>query len=433
MKTFSLFSMMLVLALVLFGNCKKKTSSSSATSTPPVTSTPTPTTSPTNTKLPTIATLTVSGITDSSAVCSGTVSSEGASVITAVGICWDEQPSPTLLKSKTIEGAGVGSFTSKATGLKANTTYYVRAYASNLEGTAYGNELSFKTNKNPNWTTWNNGVPFIGFIKAFTSINTNLYVGTSTGVLKSENGVNNWTQMNNGLSSLSITSLISKNGVLFASTQYGGVFVSNDGGNNWTASNFGISDLTVNGMTLVGEDLVVATSGAVYKSTNNGSTWFDITPSVQNIMPTKVTSLNGTIYIYDASVGKCMSLPPGASDWNTMPNLPASAIVLGMRGIDNVLFVMTGSGLYKTENDGVNWTKLSNGVGNEMTFGITKSNGVLYLGTTKGIFSSSNNGASWTLLGLGLSWGSYEAVHVHNGGIYTGSANTNPGIYYLGL
>ena len=45
----------------------------------------------------------------------------------------------------TSDGTGVGSYTSNLTGLTSNTTYYVRAYATNIAGTGYGNELSFTT------------------------------------------------------------------------------------------------------------------------------------------------------------------------------------------------------------------------------------------------------------------------------------------------
>ena len=65
--------------------------------------------------------------------------------MTARGICWDTLHNPTISNSHTIDGSGIGMFTSYMTGLKPNTTYYVRAYATNSEGTAYGNEVTFTT------------------------------------------------------------------------------------------------------------------------------------------------------------------------------------------------------------------------------------------------------------------------------------------------
>jgi uncharacterized protein (TIGR02145 family) len=61
------------------------------------------------------------------------------------GVCWSTSQNPTVESSKTVDGNGLGTFTSNLTGLEANTTYYVRAYATNDAGTFYGNEHSFTT------------------------------------------------------------------------------------------------------------------------------------------------------------------------------------------------------------------------------------------------------------------------------------------------
>jgi hypothetical protein len=96
--------------------------------------------------LPTVITTAVSGITSSSAESGGNVTDNGGSGITARGVCWDTSPNPTIAGNRTTNGIGTGTFTSNITGLTENTTYYVRAYATNSQGTAYGEELNFTTN-----------------------------------------------------------------------------------------------------------------------------------------------------------------------------------------------------------------------------------------------------------------------------------------------
>ncbi len=91
------------------------------------------------------ATAVVSDITATSALCGGYVSDDGGATVTARGVCWSTSQNPTVSDSHTTDGTGTGSFTSNITGLTANTTYYVRAYATNSEGTTYGYPLSFKT------------------------------------------------------------------------------------------------------------------------------------------------------------------------------------------------------------------------------------------------------------------------------------------------
>lgn len=97
--------------------------------------------------LPVIATSAISEITQNSAVSGGEISSDGGSSVTARGVCWSTSVNPTVaLSTKTTDGTGTGTFTSSLSGLTAGTTYYVRAYATNSVGTAYGNEVSFTTN-----------------------------------------------------------------------------------------------------------------------------------------------------------------------------------------------------------------------------------------------------------------------------------------------
>jgi uncharacterized protein (TIGR02145 family) len=96
---------------------------------------------------PTLATLTtaeVVNVSNNSANCGGNISNEGGSV-TARGVCWGTAPNPTIANSKTNDGTGGGLFASNLTGLNAGTTYYVRAYATNASGTAYGDQKSFIT------------------------------------------------------------------------------------------------------------------------------------------------------------------------------------------------------------------------------------------------------------------------------------------------
>jgi uncharacterized protein (TIGR02145 family) len=96
--------------------------------------------------LPTLTTIPPSSITQAAASSGGNISSDGGAAITARGVCWSTSANPTIaLTTKTIDGTGTGAFTSNITGLSANTTYYVRAYATNSQGTAYGNEGSFTT------------------------------------------------------------------------------------------------------------------------------------------------------------------------------------------------------------------------------------------------------------------------------------------------
>ena len=75
----------------------------------------------------------------------GTISSDGMTPVVQRGICYGTSVNPTLSDAFTNDGNGIGTFTSALNGLQPGTTYYVRAYASNSAGTAYGNQVSFTT------------------------------------------------------------------------------------------------------------------------------------------------------------------------------------------------------------------------------------------------------------------------------------------------
>ncbi|HHW81595.1 MAG TPA: hypothetical protein GX746_07890 [Bacteroidales bacterium] len=94
-----------------------------------------------------VSTANVTDITQTTATSGGNVTNDGGAAVTSRGVCWGTTQTPTINDSKTASGDGLGSFTSSIIGLQANTTYYVRAYASNSEGVSYGNAISFKTLK----------------------------------------------------------------------------------------------------------------------------------------------------------------------------------------------------------------------------------------------------------------------------------------------
>ena len=100
----------------------------------------------TRVETPAITTNEINKISFTSVTCGGNVSFEGLSSVTARGVCWSISPNPTLNDNHTVDSSGLGSFTSLITGLQPYTHYYVRAYATNNSGTAYGNEVDFVSN-----------------------------------------------------------------------------------------------------------------------------------------------------------------------------------------------------------------------------------------------------------------------------------------------
>ncbi len=95
--------------------------------------------------LPSINTNAAINISATSASSGGNVTQDCGLPVTAKGICWSTSSNPTLSNSSTVNGSGLGNFTSVMTNLSPQTTYYIRAYATNNVGTAYGNQVNFTT------------------------------------------------------------------------------------------------------------------------------------------------------------------------------------------------------------------------------------------------------------------------------------------------
>jgi uncharacterized protein (TIGR02145 family) len=92
-----------------------------------------------------LTTTAISSLRSAGASIGGNISSDGDAWISARGLVYSTSTNPTLSNTVFTIGSGTGSFSGTLTGLSPNTTYYVRAYATNGVGTAYGNEVSFTT------------------------------------------------------------------------------------------------------------------------------------------------------------------------------------------------------------------------------------------------------------------------------------------------
>ena len=98
-----------------------------------------------NFTLPVLSTLPAASVGQTMASTGGVISGNGGTAITSRGVSWSMSRNPTISDNKTTDGSGTGNFTSNISGLTPNSTYYVRAYATNNTGTAYGEEIFFTT------------------------------------------------------------------------------------------------------------------------------------------------------------------------------------------------------------------------------------------------------------------------------------------------
>lgn len=137
--------------------------------------------------LPTVSTVVVTSVTSNSCKSGGSISNDGGTTVTARGICYALKPNPT--KSDMVALASnitaTGSFVSQLSSLAPSTKYYLRAYATNKIGTAYGEEIQFTTNQVLNATF--SVTPM--FIVGSTAAAADVFILTDGGEANTERGV----------------------------------------------------------------------------------------------------------------------------------------------------------------------------------------------------------------------------------------------------
>ena len=128
--------------------------------------------------LPSVVTSDVKSISYTTATVEANVTSDGGADVMERGVCYSTSKDPTISNEVVQYGNGIGKFSVSLKDLIAGKTYYVRAYAKNKKGVAYGSSLSF--------TTLEYGLPIVETLAA-----TNISFASATvgGTVVSDGGV----------------------------------------------------------------------------------------------------------------------------------------------------------------------------------------------------------------------------------------------------
>jgi photosystem II stability/assembly factor-like uncharacterized protein len=240
-----------------------------------------------------------------------------------------------------------------------------------------------------------------------------IYLGSEyEGVLRSNNCGESWEQINNGIDNLDIDKIyITESNVLLASaagTSGSGVFRSLDFGNSWSridpdqfAWNFeGVSE--VNNVLYAFDFNNYA---KVYKSTDNGATWF--LPSGSSAPSDIINSIyadSDGLYVSVLHYGFFMSNDEGVS-WSNRNNGLQNFTISEISGNTSQLFLSTFDGFYKTEKAYINWKRNMNGISNIHIYSISQNSDYLFVGTYgSGLFRADKNLENWQKMNIGQNY-----------------------------
>lgn len=265
-----------------------------------------------------------------------------------------------------------------------------------------------------------------------------LYVSTGSGIQKSTDGTNSWQLVNNGLNNaqaVQCKQVILFNNILFAAT-VDGTYRSSDFGANWVKKSEGI--VVGNGATYAFAESVYELNGTLftgtftglYRSTNNGENWIASNVSGQHINAKNFTLHNGTIYAARES-GNNPNGYTSTDNGVTWQNITFQYPTITFFSEPGKLFTGTIHGAWLSTNNGVNWVNRSTGLSADpYNSSFVRANGVLISSLKfggSGMYKSNNDGILWEDFSQGLPFlQSIEKLVTFNGKIL---AATSSGLY----
>jgi hypothetical protein len=227
--------------------------------------------------------------------------------------------------------------------------------------------------------------------------------------------------------------LVSLNQKLFASSSNAGISMSSDGGDSWHARNNGLGNLQIRSLHVAGNNLYAGTGGSnfeagVFRSSDEGLNWIDISPPIQmqGVYVTSITS--GNYYVYCAVNHMVFRAPYpvlNTLDWEdiTPQNISITQILSLEVAFDSLFMGTRGDGIYMTAQSNILWEPMFSGIiyGSDWIQDITLHNNILYACNNFNspyLYYSTTQGQSWQPV-WSLSYSAFNVFGVGND-IYCG-------------
>lgn len=256
-----------------------------------------------------------------------------------------------------------------------------------------------------------------------------VYAGSGAGVFKSTNGGRTWTAMNNGLTSRSVIAIVidpSTPSTLYAAVSgfndTRGIYKSTDGGGSWNRRVNGLIDseplsLAINPATpntlYVGVSFCCVTGTHIYKTTDGADNWAPVigAPPLAPVSIAVDPHSPTTIYVADAvSPGAIYKGTNNGTSWQNLglsgPSGPPARSVVVSPLTAGLVYASAEQGLFKSINGGTNWSQIPNRSG-KVVFDPVSSSTVYLLSNpfefnSQGLFKSTDNGQTWVQMNKGL-------------------------------
>ncbi len=255
--------------------------------------------------------------------------------------------------------------------------------------------------------------PGAGMVQSFTASGGAVYAGTPGAVFKSVNAGQTWVNMSSGLpSGALIGTMAATSSNVFAGTQSNKLFRSSDGGQTWVSASVGLPQAGIVQVVARGEDLFVINGqnglpgnvGSLFMSTNQGDSWTPITtPSLI------FTVFAESQFLFAATVTGVIRADGSGAGWTSMSmGLPISGLVKHiLRAADQTLLADTGNSVYRSVNNGQNWTPSGTGfAANHGILDMARFGSDIFVASqtypTFSVYRSTDHGLTWQHADTGL-------------------------------
>lgn len=262
------------------------------------------------------------------------------------------------------------------------------------------------TNEGRTWVQINNGLTS-NDVRSLVVVGDALLAGTFNGLFRSTNNGLNWAEIKNGIldefgRGQALYALTVSGGITFAGSSFNGVYLSSDQGQSWRKLNDGLPLKTVAlSFAVKRTGIFVGTFSNVSFLTNNFQSWSETNTNLTNRFINAVHVGSNNWYAGTLGGGVFRSGNQGQNWTPVNSGLPQSANVQTLASNGSALFAGTfGSGVYRSFNDGGNWTIANAGLANLSINAFSNGAGGLFAATDSGVFRSTNSGDTWVAAGL---------------------------------
>jgi photosystem II stability/assembly factor-like uncharacterized protein len=266
------------------------------------------------------------------------------------------------------------------------------------------------------------------YIWSLSANGTNLYAGTGKGgVFKSTNNGTTWSNI--GLVGKDIDVLTAYGDTIIAAVNQDGVYLSTDSGASWKIINGrGFTDEQYMTIAFSGNTLFVGAYYSGFFSNDLGLNWHAfsigrpqtcVTSIIANRRSLCVGTINGGVY----------SSTNDGTDWK-VSRFGETGYVSNLVSNDTVIFASIVSGIFRSKDNGFNWTIVDSGLVNNSPLCMVIADPYLYTGTySGGVFRSTDNGTSWNLPSTDLTNTSINALTVSGANLFAGTISNGGGVF----